>query len=83
MVDELTTLEQKQVATGQTFSSFNVDELFLDIDIILKELLDQRVHETLLQMEPVLIMVGLLVDSEIVLSTTYGKTMVLIHKTLG
>ena len=56
MVDALSTLEETHGVRGKGFPTFPVSELFSAIEIIRKELREQTVHPTLLEMEPVLLM---------------------------
>jgi hypothetical protein len=56
MVDKLSTLEETQGVQGDGFYIFPVSAIFSEIDTIREELLDQKVHQTLFQMEPVLLM---------------------------
>jgi hypothetical protein len=56
MVEALSTLEETQYIVGKGYSYFPVGIIFSDIDTIREELLGKKVHPTLLQMEPALLM---------------------------
>jgi hypothetical protein len=56
MVDELSTLEETQGVQGDGFSIFPVSAIFSEIDTIREELLHIKVHSSLLEKEPVLLM---------------------------
>jgi hypothetical protein len=55
MVDSLSTLEETQVPDGEGQRYFDVSHLFLRIDNIREELISQVVHQTLLEMDTVLL----------------------------
>jgi len=56
MVQALSTLEETQGTEGQGDKHFPVQALFIEIDTIREELLHIKVHPSLLQKEPVLLM---------------------------
>jgi hypothetical protein len=51
MVDALTTLEETQEVVGEGWTVFPVRALFSQIDTVREELLEERVHPTLFNME--------------------------------
>jgi hypothetical protein len=56
MVQALSTLEETQGTEGQGHKHFPVQALFIEIDTIREELLHIKVHPSLLEKEPVLLM---------------------------